>query len=85
MPDVTQMTILTTVNAPYQTSLDASELAQAISMKDFKVAQVGSFLTEVPVVAQLAFAEALGIPKSELKATATEFAHWSGQLVPLAT
>lgn len=79
-----QTAILTTVNAPYQTSLDAAELALAISNQEIKLAQVGSFLTETPVDDQIAFAETFGISKVALSATASEFANWSGQTVALA-
>jgi hypothetical protein len=84
MTKAMQTALLTTVNAPYQTSLDAGELAVALCMHDIKLAQVGSFLTETPVDAQIAFAEAHGISKAELAATATQFANWSGQPVALA-
>ncbi|EEE35268.1 conserved hypothetical protein [Rhodobacteraceae bacterium KLH11] len=84
MTKAMQTAILTTVNAPYQTILDAGELALAISKHDIKLAQVGSFFTETPVDAQIVFAEAHGISKAELKATAIEFANWSGQPVVLA-
>ena len=48
MTKTMQTAILTTVNAPCQTILDAGELALAISRRDIKLAQVGSFLTENP-------------------------------------
>ncbi|WP_299752936.1 hypothetical protein [uncultured Tateyamaria sp.] len=84
MTNAMQTVILTTVNAPYQTILDAGQLALAISKQDIKLAQVGSFLTETSVEAQIAFAEAHGISKATLEATATQFADWSGQPVALA-
>lgn len=84
MTKAMQTAILTTVNAPYQSILDAGELALAISKNDIKLAQVGSFLTETPVDQQIAFAAAYGIPKAELEATAALFANWSGQPVALA-
>lgn len=84
MTNAMQTAILTTVNAPYQTILDAGELALAISKHDITLAQVGSFLTETSVDAQIAFAEAHGIFKADLEATAVEFANWSGQPVALA-
>ncbi|MDX8355643.1 hypothetical protein [Cognatiyoonia sp. IB215182] len=84
MTKAMQTAILTTVNAPYQTTLDAGELALAISKHNIKLAQVGSFLTETPIDAQVAFAEAHGISKATLEATATQFADWSGQAVALA-
>jgi len=84
MTKTMQTAILTTVNAPYQTMLDADALALAISQHDIKLAQVGSFLTETPVDAQIAFAEAHGVSKAELEETAALFANWSGQPVALA-
>ena len=84
MTNAMQTAILTTVNAPYQTMLDADQLALAISKKDIKLAQVGSFLTETPVAHQIAFAEAFGISDAELQVTAVAFANWSGQPVALA-
>lgn len=84
MTKAMQTEILTTVNAPYQAILGAGELALAISMHDIKLAQVASFLTEIPIEAQVAFAEAHGISKAELEETATLFANWSGQPVALA-
>ena len=84
MTKAMQTAILTTVNAPYQSMLDADQLAMAIAKADIKLAQVGSFLTETPAADQKAFAGAFGISEEQLHSTATAFANWSGQSVALA-
>lgn len=79
-----QTVLLTTVNAPYQVTLDADELAVALHAGDIKVGQVGSFFTEIPVAAQTAFASSFEISSEALADTAKAFANWSGQAVTLA-
>lgn len=74
-----QSTLLTTVNAPYQTYLDGSALAAALSAGDVKLGQVNSFFTETSAEDQKAFAKLHGIPESVLVETAEAFADWSGQ------
>ena len=73
-----QSTLLTTVNAPYQTYLDGSALAAALSAGDVKLGQVNSFFMETTVKEQKAFAELHGVPWSVLIATAEAFTDWSG-------
>lgn len=84
MTQTMQTAILTTVNAPFQTYLDADALACAISTGDMATGQVGSFYTETAVEAQKAFATAYGITDDVLVQTAAEFSNWSGQSVALA-
>lgn len=84
MTQTMQTAILTTVNAPFQTYLDAEALACAISTGDITTGQVGSFYTETAVEAQKAFAMAYGITAAILAQTAAEFSSWSGQSVALA-
>ncbi|MGJ8623424.1 MAG: hypothetical protein ACSHW1_11645 [Yoonia sp.] len=79
-----QTAVLTTVNAPFQTYLDAEALAGAIMSGDIGTGQVGSFFTETAVDAQKMFAEAHGISAAALTKTATDFTTWSGQPVILA-
>ena len=79
-----QTAILTTVNAPYQDYLGADELAAAISNASFTLGQVGSFFTETPADAQLAFGQEYGITADKLHQLAHSFADWSGQSVTLA-
>ena len=79
-----QTALLTTVNAPFQTYLDADALACAISSSDIAKGQVGSFYTETAIEAQKAFAMAHGISAATLLQTATNFSNWSGQAVALA-
>lgn len=78
-----QIAILTTVNAPYQNHLDASALADALNQGEYGLGQVSSFLTEVNVDAQQAFANQFGIPIDHLMEVATSFSNWSGQVVAL--
>lgn len=79
--------VLTTVNAPYSKQLTGAELSHCLS--DFVLAkrysgQVSSFLGEVPLRLQLAFASEHGIPLPKLRALATKFSAWSGESYPLA-
>ncbi len=78
-----QTALLTTVNAPYQTYLDAGEMATALNTGDIANAQMSSFFTETSVADQLTFAERNGVSEETLIATATAFAIWSGQVLPV--
>lgn len=78
-----QTALLTTVNAPYQTYLDGGALAAALNTGDITKGQVSSFFTETTVAEQLAFAKLHGVLDDSLTATATAFATWSGQKLPL--
>lgn len=76
------VSVLSIVNAPYSDQLTGDELAHALT--DIDVAkkypgQVSSFLGEVPLEGQLEFAAAHGVSEDTLKATAQEFADWSGE------
>ena len=73
-----QSTLLATVNAPYQTYLDGSALAAALSAGDVELGQVNSFFMETTVKDQKAFAKLHGVPGSVLVAAAESFADWSG-------
>lgn len=84
MTDPATICILTTVNAPYASAVDAAKLASALRAGHVSLGQVASFLTEVPRAEQLAFAASHGIDRGELKTVARTFADWSGQSVPLA-
>ena len=76
-------TLLTTINAPYKSYVDAPTLAGYLKDGEITVGQVNSFLTEVPVEKQLSFAKQFAIPKKTLMATAQAFHDWSGQVVAL--
>ena len=84
MTDPTTICVLTTVNAPYASSVDAAALARALRERNISLGQVASFLTEVPEAEQVAFAALHGVDRTELAAAASAFAAWSGQSVPLA-
>ncbi len=84
MADPATICVLTTVNAPYAASVDATALANALQAGNVSLGQVASFLTEVPAAEQIAFATTHGVTRSELAAVASAFADWSGQSVPLA-
>lgn len=84
MTKAMQTALLTTVNAPYQVTLDADALAAALLAGDIQIGQVGSFFTETPVAAQIAFASSYRISSETLAETAKAFANWSGQSVDLA-
>ncbi len=74
-----QSVLLTTVNAPYQTCLNGSAHAAALSAGDVKSGQVNSFFMETPAEARQAFAKLHGVPESILVATAESFANRSSQ------
>jgi hypothetical protein len=79
--------VLTTVNAPYSKQLDGAGLAACL--RDLALGKaypghVSSFLGEVPVEDQLAFAAEFGIGSGALRAFASEFAKWSGESYKLA-
>ena len=78
-----QSTLLTTVNAPYQTCLDGRALAAALSAGDVKLGQVNSFFMETSSEDQQAFAKLHGVPESVLIEAAESFANWSGQELTL--
>ena len=78
-----QSTLLTTVNAPYQTYLDGGALAAALSAGDVKLGQVNSFFMETSSEVQQAFAKLHGVPESTLIEAAESFADWSGQELTL--
>jgi len=79
--------VLTTVNAPHSTKLNAQELAHCLL--DHAVAKtmpghMSAFFGEVEPEHQLAFAELFNIPQSQLVAAAKKFSNYSGELYPLA-
>lgn len=76
--------VLTTVNAPYRTYLDAEGLAASIANGQISVAQVGSFFTEIAPEVQRAFAIRYGVSEAALVRTASSFRKYSGQDVALA-
>src|SRR5690606_35512954 len=81
------VTILTTVSAPYSTQLDGAMLA--FCLKDVDLAkqysgQVSSFLGEVSVAQQIAFAAEFGISLTQLQSFASKFGTWSGESYKLA-
>jgi len=80
-----QTALMTTVNAPYQVTLDAGALAAALQTGQIELGQIASFFTETPVAAQKAFASSFGVSSETLAQTAKKFADWSGQPVVLAT
>ena len=84
MTDPVTICVLTTVNAPYASSVDATALANALREENISLGQVASFLTELTAAEQIAFATTHGVTRSELTALASAFADWSGQSVPLA-
>ena len=84
MTDPTTICVLTTVNAPYTSNVDAAALALALRERNISLGQVASFLTEVPKAEQIAFAALHGVDRTELTATASAFAQWSGQSALLA-
>ena len=73
-----QSMLLTTVNAPYRTRMDGSQLAAALSAGDVSLGQVNSFFMETSVKDQKAFAKLHGVPGRVLVASAKSFASWSG-------
>lgn len=79
--------VLTTVNAPYSTQLDAMALAHCL--KDPAAAkaspgQMSAFFGEVEPELQKAFASAFEISEEQLVNAAKTFAAFSGESYPLA-
>lgn len=79
-----QISLLATVNAPYQDYLDANDLACALMSGSINSGQVASFFTETSVEDQQSFAEEFDVPVKVLTTTAKAFSNWSGQVVALA-
>lgn len=81
------VSVLTTVNGPYSVQLDGAALAHCLMNFDAAKqhsGQVSSFLGEVPLPQQLAFAADFDIALDQLKAVAAEFSKWSGERYQLA-
>lgn len=79
--------VLTTVNAPYSSYLDAKGLANCLLNEAAAKAMPGhmsSFFGEVKPALQQAFAEAQGISTNQLISAAKAFSDYSGELYPLA-
>lgn len=79
--------ILTTVNAPYRKQLTARELADCLLDPAAARAVPGhmsAFFGEVDPSLQTGFAEAYGISRLQLAASAKAFAAYSGESYPLA-
>ena len=79
--------VLTTVNAPYSTHLNAQELVGFLL--DHAAAKtvpghMSSFFGDVHPALQLEFASLFGISEPQLVAAAKSFASYSGQPYPLA-
>ena len=80
--------VLTTVNAPYGEKLDGATLAHCLTHPAAarrKAGHMSSFFAEVPPEAQMAFADAYGIPATALVEAAKAFAGYSGETYPLAS
>lgn len=84
MTNALETAVLTTVNAPYRTYLDAKGLVTSIVDGQVSVAQVGSFFTEIAPETQRAFATQHGVSEAALVRTASAFQSYSGQDVALA-
>ncbi len=79
--------MLSTVNAPYRKQLDGAGLARCLGDFDLAKAysgQISSFLGEVPVDDQIAFAAEHGIGIEALKQLASKFGAWAGESYKLA-
>jgi len=79
--------VLTTVNAPYSTQLDAEQLAHCLIDPEAAKAVPGhmsSFFGEVKPELQVAFAALFNITHAQLVAAAKAFSHYSGEPYPLA-
>jgi hypothetical protein len=79
--------VLTTVNAPYSTKLDAFELAHcllnAVAAKALP-GHMSTFFGEVKPALQVGFAKMFNITELQLSAAAKAFAAYSGENYPLA-
>jgi hypothetical protein len=79
--------VLTTVNAPYSTPLNAQELVYCLldhtAAKEMP-GHMSSFFGDVKPELQSEFADLFGISHSELVAAAKAFSEYSGEHYPLA-
>lgn len=81
------VTILTTVNAPFSDVLDAEQLTAClmnVTAAKLKPGHVSAFFGEVPLVDQVAFAKAKGIPLTLMIEVAKAFSAYSGETYPIA-
>jgi len=79
--------VLTTVNAPYSTKLDALELAHCLLDPAAARAVPGhmsTFFGEVKPALQVGFASMFNITEAQLSAAARAFAAYSGESYPFA-
>jgi uncharacterized protein YqgV (UPF0045/DUF77 family) len=76
--------ILTTVNAPYATYVDAARLAdclESVEAAHQAMGQVYSFFTEVPIARQAEFARTFGVSSASLAKLAEYLSIQSGQII----
>lgn len=83
MKKAKQIALLTKVNAPYQSYMDACSLSLAIKNGDIKLGQINSFFTEISVSSQREFADYFDISQSRLSEVAKDFSDWSGQKIEI--
>ncbi len=79
--------VLTTVNAPYSTKLDALKLAHCLLDPAAARAVPGhmsTFFGEVKPALQVGFASMFNITEAQLSAAARAFAAYSGESYPFA-
>ena len=79
--------VLTTVNAPHSTPLNAHELAHCLldhAAAKTMPGHMSAFFGEVEPEHQLAFAGLFNITYSQLVAAAKAFSNYSGEFYPLA-
>jgi hypothetical protein len=82
-----EITILTTVNAPFSNVLDAGQLAAClmdVTAAKLNPGHVSAFFGEVPMGDQVAFAKAKGIPLTLMTKVAKAFSAYSGETYPIA-
>lgn len=79
--------VLTTVNAPYSTTLDAVELAYCLTHPEAAQQHPGhmsTFFGEVPPDLQITFCEAAEITPAQHKTAMDTFAAYSGESYQIA-
>lgn len=74
--------ILTTINAPYRTKIDADTLAACIRDHDLAKLHAGpisGFFMEIPETKRRAFAMSRGISDQDLQQATELFMNWTGR------
>lgn len=81
MSDAATSIILTTINAPYRTKIDADTLAACIrdhALAKLHAGPISGFFMEIPEAKRKAFAMSRGISHQDLRQATELFMNWTG-------